>query len=237
MDEQSEYIEAYFEKQLSGAERKQFEERCVQDRVFAKEVAFYISSREAIRQELLEQKKVLWASGAVNSRKMTIRIWLPYAAAACVILFFALYFLYSSSAPERMASKYIQENLSQLSQSMDASPDSLQQGIAAYNNKDFNTALQLFENLYKSHPENNNALKYAGLVYLSIKNYDKAIRMFDELAGKKGLYSNPGLFYKAIALLQRNKGTDEDQAKQLLEKVVSQQSDGSTEAVKWLKEW
>lgn len=237
MDEQSEYIEAYFEKQLSSPERKLFEERCVQDNAFAKEVAFYISSREAIRQELLEQKKVLWASGAVNSRKMTIRIWLPYAAAACVILFFALYFLYSSSAPERMASKYIQENLSQLSQSMDASPDSLQQGIAAYNNKDFNTALQLFENLYKSHPENNNALKYAGLVYLSIKNYDKAIRMFDELAGKKGLYSNPGLFYKAIALLQRNKGTDEDQAKQLLEKVVSQQSDGSTEAVKWLKEW
>ncbi|MEJ7680066.1 MAG: hypothetical protein WKG06_19840 [Segetibacter sp.] len=56
MSETLEYIEAYFEKGLSNAERQLFEERCVDDENFAKEVAFYVMSREAIREELTEQK-------------------------------------------------------------------------------------------------------------------------------------------------------------------------------------
>ncbi len=60
MSETLEYIEAYFEKGLSNAEAQSFEERCVQDEDFAKEVAFYIMSREAINEKLSEQKKQQW---------------------------------------------------------------------------------------------------------------------------------------------------------------------------------
>jgi hypothetical protein len=52
---------------------------------------------------------------------------------------------------------------------MDASTDSLQQGIAAYNKKDYDKALLLFQNVYNTHRDNSDAKKYIGLVYLAEK--------------------------------------------------------------------
>lgn len=245
MSDSHEYIEAYFQNQLSEAEKKQFEEQCVQDENFAREVAFYISLSEAVRQKLLGQKIQQWAGGesagrkntSTPVRKMIFRKWLPYAAAACLIFAVALYFLFRLETPHQLAGKYTTEHFTSLSQTMNASKDSLQQGIAAYNNKDYDKALQLFEKIYQSHPDNSNAKKYSGLVYLVTKDYDKAIQQFDELADKQGLYKNPGLFLKAVTLLQRNKQGDEALAKQLLEQAVNEKAEGSAEAEKWLKKW
>jgi hypothetical protein len=97
--------------------------------------------------------------------------------------------------------------------------------------------LQIFENICHSQPENSNAKKYACLVYLLTKNYEKALERSDELAGMKDVYSNQGLFLKAITLLQRNKRGDKAQAKQLLERIVNEKAEGRREAERWLKEW
>lgn len=249
MSETLEYIEAYFEKGLSNLERQLFEERCVNDEDFAKEVAFYIVSRQAMREELLDKKKQQWreyendlietaAPASRPVRKISFRNWLPYAAAACILLAVALvYFFTSSDTPQRFAENYIKNNYSQLSQNMDASTNSLQQGIAAYNKKDYDKALLLFQNVYDTHPDNSDAKKYLGLVYLVRKDYDKALVHFDELAQKKGLFSNPGLFLKALTLLERNKGSDKDAAKRLLEQVVVDKLEHSKEAEELLRKW
>ena len=239
------YAEAYFRRQLSDAEIKQFEERCIHDAAFSREVALYISTEEGIRQQLLDEKKRQWrairtSAGTatdIPERKLIIRKWMVYAAAACVLVAVAMIFTLRSSGPQQIAVEYIAQHYTYLSQTMNASPDSLQQGIAAYNNKDYNTALQLFEKVYQSNPANSQAKKNIGLVYLRTKQYDKALQQFEELANTPGLHDNSGLFLMAATLLERNNPGDVARAKELLQQVVQQKTEGSKEAVKWLKEW
>src|SRR4051812_40437159 len=112
MSEPDEYIEAYFTHELNESEKRQFEERCVQDEAFARQVAFYVTTREAIRQRLLEQKVQLWSGSndtieedhrekirTVGVEKRMMPKWLPYATAACFLFAIALYFLYRSETP------------------------------------------------------------------------------------------------------------------------------------------
>jgi tetratricopeptide (TPR) repeat protein len=244
MDDSLPYIEAYFEKQLGDTEKRQFEERCINDKDFAGKVAFYITAREALRQKLSEQKKKQWridekrkSSENTNFAKVILFKWIPYAVAACLIIGAIIFFLYRAETPQKLAKSYVAKNYSGLSQTMNGARDSLQRAIAAYNNKDYHKALELFENIYRIHPDNSEALKNGGLVYLITKNYDKALQKFDELSNMKQLYVNPGLFLKAITLLNRNKQGDKEQAKLLLEQVVSKNAYGSSEAKEWLKKW
>ena len=91
-----------------------------------------------------------------------------------------------------------------------------------------------FENIYKNHPEKTDAKKYAGYVSLITKQYDKALQQFQSLADIEGLYSNPGLFLKAITLLQRNTADDATQAKEILKQVIQKNLEGKQEAEVWL---
>ena len=171
----------------------------------------------------------------MNSNKKGIRM--AVAAAAGVILILTAYFSFfqNNTDPRQLANRYVKEDLSHLSITMDGAKDSLQQGIAAYNDKAYAKSVQLFEAVYKAHPENSDALKYAGITYLVTKEYNKALQCFNELAAKKELFSNPGMFLKAVTLLQRNQPGDREQAEQLLQQVINEKSDGSREAELWLK--
>jgi len=246
MAENLEYMEDYFHQRLSDAQRKDFELRCENDKGFAEEVAFYITSRQALKEELLLQKRAQWKQASTGKseelffikpfKRLSDYKW-RYAAAAIIILAFGTYFFERSSSPQQLADNYIQNNFSQLSLTMDGVKDSMQTALAAFNNKEYDKASPVFESLCKDHPENNDALKDAGITYLVTKDYDKALEKFDALANKKGLFSNPGYFYKAITLLQRNKDGDKAEAKQLLEQVVSQNLEHSSDAKDWLKKF
>src|ERR1051326_2759119 len=91
------YIDDYFNKQLTDTEKLQFEEQCREDRDFARDVAFYINAREAIRQKLLEEKVKLWTADEQEIKgsilKKLIGKCLPYAAAACLLVVILLIFL------------------------------------------------------------------------------------------------------------------------------------------------
>ena len=152
-----------------------------------------------------------------------------------LIAYFA--FFSNRNTPTRLADQYVKHELIHLSQTMDGAKDSLQQGIAAYNNKEYAKALQLFDAVYATHPGNSDALRYVGTVYLVTKEYDKALEKFDDLAAKKELFSNAGPFLKAVTLLQRNGTGDKAAAKAILEEVVKDKQEGSTAAEQWLKSW
>jgi tetratricopeptide (TPR) repeat protein len=244
MEEVYEYIEAYFTQTLGGEERKAFEARCINDEAFANDVAFYIASRGAIRQELLLQKQQQWAAEGDGLAKVytvqrpvkTIiqRVW-RYAAAACVIVVSGIYFLVTPASSTQLARNYLQEKYAQLPLVMSPKPDTLQKAIEAYNNKDYTQALRLFELLQISHPDHGDEKKYAGLVYLFTQEYDQALEQFDALAKMDGLVTNPGNFLKAITLMERDAPGDKEQAKKLLQKVVNENTEGAAQAEKWLK--
>jgi tetratricopeptide (TPR) repeat protein len=247
MNETLEFIEAYFEKKLSNADRESFEQRCMQEENFANEVAFYITSREAIRQKLLEQKQQLWTGSTHDGGKsisnnitpvktLIFRKWLSYAAAACLLVAIAVYFFYRTGSPQQLANTYVQQTLAHISQTMAGSKDSLQKGISFYNTGQYDSALHLFQIIYQTHPNNNDAKKYLGLGYLMKKDYDNALLQFDELANKE-LFSNPGVFFKAVTLLERNGRGDKETAKELLEQVKDKQLEGKQEAAQWLQKW
>ncbi len=244
--ENLEYIDNYFAQDPSEAEKKDFEWRCENDKGFAEDVAFYITAREEAKAALLKQKQTEWKQQESNKDKELFFIkpfkrisdhkwW--YAAAACIALAIGTYFFERQSSPQQLANNYIDKNFGQLSLTMDGSKDSMQTAIADYNDQKFDKALPIFEDVYKNHPENNDALKDAGIVYLVSKNYDKALQDFDELSDKKGLFSNPGMFLKAVTLLHRNKDGDKAAAKELLQEVQQKNLDGSKEAGKWLKKF
>jgi tetratricopeptide (TPR) repeat protein len=245
MNDMEAQVEAYFKQQLSDAEMKQFEERCIHDAAFARQVALFISTEEGIRQQLLEEKEQQWRAISTNEantkiapiRELAIRKWMVYAAAACILLAVALIITFRSASPHQLAEEYIAQHYTYLSQTMNVTSDSLQQGIAAYNNKDYVSALQLFEKVYQSNPANSKAKKNIGLVYLATKQYDKALQQFEQLANTPGLHENPGLFLQAVTLLERNKPGDQARAKELLQQVVRQKTEGSKEAAKWLTAW
>ncbi|CAN5477061.1 hypothetical protein BH10BAC3_BH10BAC3_26200 [soil metagenome] len=243
MNETFEYIEFYFQNKLDATERISFENRCAADEAFSNEVAFYISTRQALRSKLLKDKQSKWneESGVrqVPVKAPSIKIyqqqWFRYSVAASVIIVASVFYLLKPADTKSLAQQYLNENYQQLSLTMGSATDSIEMGKVAYNNKEYDKAVIFFEAVAKSHPDNADAKQFAGLVYLMKGNYDKAIETFDALARMKGLYSNPGLFLEASGMLLRNENDDFKKAKGLLEQVADQNLEGREQAAKWLK--
>lgn len=242
MSETLAYIDSYFSGSLTTEERLAFEKRCHEDETFAAEVAFYIASRNALKEELHEQKKKefaeLYKQSAPGQQQNNgiVRKLAPYiaAVAACIALFFAWMLFFKPSNPQQLASKYINENLSTLGITMGAARDSLQTGIAAYNEKNYQQAEEIFKSLQKNNEVAPDAVKYLGIVYLNTNRYDEALAQFDTLTKYGTLFANPALFYKAVVLMKRSAPGDREAARNLLEEVVKKDLPGSKEARKWL---
>lgn len=238
-----EYIDSYFQKTISEEERKIFERRCEQDEAFAQEVAFYIATRHAFREELLQQKQSAWETKDAEEdipvlpfiRKSFTSRWLAYAAAACLVLAASVYLFETNASARKLAGNYVRTNYNNLSITMSGDKDSLTLGLAAYNNKNYNRALKLFTGIQKNDSLNSDAKKYAGLTYLQKDEYESALKQFNALANMQGLFSNPGDFLKAVTLMERNKPGDKEEAKKLLQKVVNEKEEGSEKATEWLK--
>lgn len=159
--------------------------------------------------------------------------------AASLLIFFLVYTVIFQPSQEvrLLADNYINMHYKQLGQTMDSTPDSLQLGIAAHNNQEYNKALQLFQGVQEKQPGNVENIKNMGLSYLMNKDFDLALQKFDELAAIKNLYSNEGLFLKALTLMQRDEKGDKEEAKSLLEQVVKDEEVGSEQAKEWLKKF
>lgn len=234
------YIEDYFTGRLSAEEKQAFEDKCASDPAFAGEVAFYISARDRLGQQLYNQKKnefdALYKELAVQPKPLIRRLY-PYiaAAAACLILFIGWRVFFAEPSMQNIAGNYIQQNLTTLGVEMGGPQQTLRQGIAAYNSGNYPEAERIFKSVSLAEPGNPEPIQYLGQVYLLTDRYNEAVMQFDELSKNPALYSNPGPFYKAIALMKRAQPGDRQQARQLLQQVVSSRSAGYKEAEAWLK--
>jgi tetratricopeptide (TPR) repeat protein len=170
---------------------------------------------------------------SARARKSGIRKWLSLAAAACVITFLLLYSMLSNNSTRDLVHEYLQNEMT-ISNTMDASRDSLQTGIATYNKKNYKEAIKTFSSLYASKPGNPQILRYLGQTYLLDGDYESALKYFGLLSEMEGLQSNPGVFLTAITLIERNAKGDQQTAKDLLQKVVSDKLEGETQAKVWL---
>ena len=151
MNDLMSYIASYFEGSLTGEERSVFEERCVSDPEFAREVAAYIVMRDSLKQALAGQKRREFAGlyeemkdskQEENSERSRpyylLKNFVWYAAAACIGLIATWLIFFRSPEPEDLAQEYVAANFSTLNATMGgaaADKADMQQGIAAFNAK------------------------------------------------------------------------------------------------------
>ncbi|MEO6550634.1 MAG: hypothetical protein ABIN94_21695 [Ferruginibacter sp.] len=244
--ENIEYIEGYFKSNPTEEEKKQFEQRVINERSFAEEVAFYISANGLVKEQLHGEKKQRFKEIYDNQKvipfnRRPVNKFAKYLAAACVVgaLTLLTWFLKGDkNSPQELANQYIQENWHTMSGTMSSSQDSLQAGLTLINAEKFDQALIIFETLAKNDPVNYAAKEYAGIAALRMQNYDTALAYFSQLEADTTLYNNPGKFNKALTLLKRNKAGDIATAKALLKQVseqAGQELEGKVKATDWLK--
>jgi tetratricopeptide (TPR) repeat protein len=223
-----ELIDNYIEGKLSEADHAAFETRLAQDQALAEELAFYLSTKAALRDNALQQRHAQWTQ---QRPTQPLRWqWTSGLAAAMVILVGAWYFLQPASPTLQMqADAYIEQTMKTLPNHLDASTDSLQMAIEFYNTQKYNEALPIFTGLARTNPR---ARTYEGFTQLQLKNYDAAIQIFEQIATNTELLDNKGKFYAAIAYFKKG---DPAAAQRLLEEVVAQNLAGKTEAEQWLK--
>src|SRR6266498_5645276 len=157
MENNLEYINAYFNHELSPDEAKQFEQRISEDKSFAEDVALYLSAKQVLKEEIIAEKKK-WFRGLVaqNSSPSKLRsmtpirkLWASAAAAAVVIfiLFAGYLFFFKQASPQQMVEKYVKQQLQSLPVTMGNSQDSIQNGLRLYNEGQLNSSSEQFESI------------------------------------------------------------------------------------------
>jgi tetratricopeptide (TPR) repeat protein len=242
-----EFIEAWFNAQLSPERKKEFEQRITTDPAFAEETAFYLSLRQGAAHEMMEERERFkpvyeqYKRGVHTNKPQPVmmrKLW-PWVAAAAVMagIIFGWNAWLTQASPDILADKYVKEHFQTLSVTMGNNQDSLQAGLRLYNEGRHEEALKQFETMAQNDTSFIEAKKYAGIISLRLGQYDKAINWFSQLENYTQLYANPGKFYHALTLLERNLPGDKETAKSLLQQVVEKDLEGREVAEKWLREW
>ena len=246
MENNLEYIDAYFQRMLQPEDIRRFEQKIAEDPAFADEVALFLSAKQALREEAAREKKerfrqLLAKQPPIISIDRNVRkIWIyrmTTAAAVMICLLAVWYFLFANSAsPHQMAQKYIDEKFKTLPVKMSTEKDSIQEGLRLYNEGQFDASLKQFESILQRDTANYSVKNFLGIIYLRLDNYDKALQYFKQFE-KDTLYSNPSQFNQAITLLKRNLPGDKQKARELLQQVRDNDLYGKEFAEKWLDKW
>ena len=229
-----EKIDDYFTGQLAPAERTAFENALCADAELANTTAFYVAAKRTATDLNRTDRVAQLAARPVRSRAGQF----SWVAAASVLLVVGLglgWFLLNrsgaSETPQALADAYIAKNLTELPVTMSANTaDSLQTGVNLFNSNKLPEAGAIFTAIYRADTANDTALKYAGIVSLRLKNYNKAIEQFHTLGRRTDLLVNPGLFYEALTRIERDQPNDKELVKKLLETVISRNLAGKEEA-------
>ena len=240
-----EYIEDYFKGLLTATQKEEFEQRILSDPSFAEELAFYLNAQALLKDELTAEKKARFKdlyrqNEPLSGRQIPVRRLWPYLVAASVlIIIIAGWLIFGlQPGPEKLADQYISGQLQNLPVKMSSVQDSLQKGIALYNQGQLPEALTKFQQLLQQDSARPQAKIYSGIVCLRLQEYDKALDYFQQLEADTALYSNPALFFQSLTLMKRNHPGDSQKARQLLQLVVDRDLDKKEDAQQLLsKHW
>lgn len=237
------YIDNYFQKEHDSEQTRLFEEMILRDPVFAADLAFYLSARQTAKDNYAEdsrerfrtiyqsEKTVNMVSGPKVRRRMVY-----YAAAAIFAAVMLGVFIFNRpSSPQQLAERFVNKEFQDLSVTMGRG-DVLQNGADLYNVKNYQGALEAFEQIIKTDSSNAQALEYAGKTCIKMGQFDKAASYFKQM-GKLQTYANAGKFFEAVTFMMRNGVGDKDKARELLQEVVSQDLDNKEIASEWLDKW
>jgi tetratricopeptide (TPR) repeat protein len=221
-----EYIDRYLHQELSPEEKMAFEQRLQTDVEFAEAYQLYSSiettmqnntegDATAFRESLQPLQKKYFTTESKKKGKLKRLIYIVIAAAAIFIFVFTLLPIGkpTSKTGEALYAEYAQYD------KVDAtirggSVDTIFAAAATlFNEKNYSEAIVFFEKIKAEKPE---AMFYAAVCQLEIKNYTTAINNLDVLINGTTAYREKAVWYKALAYLKQN---NKQQGKQQLQLI------------------
>ena len=214
MDNNIGLIEAYLNGELSVDERREFENRLVEDEMFAKDYKDQLAARQLIKEAgRLDLKDTLESFEVSGSDSKVRPLWLKRAipiAAMLVIFFGVYYFLEFNQGSGGLYDSYFESypapaNLRDTSSEDSAWNDALE----SYENEDFEQALNFMGQVRHEAPGYMVAF-YVGLSAMQTEpaELEKAMSSFDSVLRGDNDYKEQALWYKGLILIKLER-TDE----------------------------
>ena len=204
-------IDNYFQRKLSEEDKNVFDERLAKDTDFAEKAAFYLNTKAVLRENTLQTQHNEWSKQHKTPASNNFLKFAVGMAAMLALVFSAWFFIYQKASPETLADAFVAKNFTKLPTNMDATIDSLNKGVAFYNEQKYEQSLEIFKQL-----KNVNANKYAGQAAFQLKNYDEAIKYFEQYAAQNENTKSTGNFLAALAYLKKGEKT---KAIEILKKI------------------
>ena len=213
-------IEQYLNQELSTEERQAFEVRLEQDETFANEfdkhqmahkaLDFLVAKNLKAKLESLEKEEAKTAAPKIVSMQSRGRrmLLMRIAAAAMVILTVGLFYFYfptGGSSGRELAAAYYEPDLS-MRGGTNNPEDTLQLGIVAIENGDYQGAISLLNTIPPSNSYSLQAQYFkAHALYLS-EDYDQAENEFSQVSTTTDIrYQQEAEWYSLLSCLAQNK--------------------------------
>lgn len=219
MENLSDKIQDYIEGNLKGEELSYFEEQMTQDKELFNLVALqrevheilnvrvHDTGEKNIRATLKEVNELYRTSGSSNSR---LKRWMPIVAAACLLIFGALFFMNRSSSIYElpvMQSEVVrgmEENVS------------YEDAVKAFNNKMYTDARNMLISLTKEEPDQIQYQYYLALTYVGEKQWQESVLALTPIATGQSIFANEAKYYLALAYFETN---EKNKALTLLQEI------------------
>ena len=200
-------IEKYFEQTLSAEEQIEFERLLIADEDFKKEFdfennlkkAFSLNERQALKQKLSSFDEVKTVK--INNKK-----WFYAAACLFAVIGFSVWFSLQQPNNDELFNTYYQTYPNVVAPSVrGAEENNLKtKAFAAYDEGNYQTAAQLFAQLYKI-DKSDYALLYQAVALIELKELEAAkqtLKKFDD--AKNSEYTPYYIWYLALVELKTN---------------------------------
>jgi tetratricopeptide (TPR) repeat protein len=204
---EKQYVEkanAYFKHQLSPDEQVKFEKEIEADpglRQFMEEYQLAIDAIDHNEEAILRDKFSTWRK---NEKKTSIRRLIVYSSIAASIAVLFGFFISTYFSGPKTYQKLAYQNY-HLPESPGASMGDSQlhwnKGIDAFKAKDYQIAIQEWDQIPEPDPEINYFLGHA---YFNVKNYKKASEIFNVLSKQTSIYSFPSDWYLLLSYLSED---------------------------------
>ncbi len=231
-----ELIERYLAKDLSEEELSSFEKRLKTDESFSQEVDNQRLTHKAtdIYAQLQTKEKVKESFDAVQqSEKYNRQTLLRIAAAILVLIIAGIgFFAPRNYSNQSLADSNFETFPDRITTMGAASDDQIAAAMKAYNEKDFEKAIELFSGLPQNLPQNELISLYTAIAMMETNQFESAKSIFQQLIDAESAQSDVAQWYLALTFLKSN---DTENAKSLLHQIVTQNGFQSKNASQLLK--
>ncbi|MDN3724037.1 tetratricopeptide repeat protein [Aequorivita sp. SDUM287046] len=212
--DKNELIQKYFEKSLSPEEAAMFE-NLLADKEFADEVAFQKKIKKVITHE--ERATLKDKLRTFENQKTSTDKWWYAAASVFVLLGTAIWFMGQKPDYDTLYASYYETYPNVIAPVVRNNNDTItdtEKAFAYYEKQDYNKALEIFQTIIRTSPQEEYAQFYSAISYMELAKFSEASKILSGTNWSKK-YADDAIWY--LALLELKTDNPDASRKFLLE--------------------